>query len=372
MDHFGEPMGQPMGDIVISMSFEFYAPAQVMQPLTLASPSYMPMTILPAASPAISPAAPVRSRIPDGTAVSESSVALLAAGATSPSLAASAANATAANPSLWSSSTADSSEGGFVTLDAPTAGSLNSEASSLLSPDELPAGQVAAMEVISWPGPHGPTFAGKTSHRSENLAGSAPSRRSTMTLATVPRGEEGGSIELAIADPLPAAAGDNSPGDAMAIDATTAAAETGPQSGAGLFCDIEVAVAPGLSDGSQAALAPARHVTSTVVGLNVRRDVAGATLEAARPAEACAAMHLCGNGGASALAAGGGDLGLQERASAGGKGFPARATIPRSSPRPHSGEGQGVRHLNEGFELPACALGHNALVQEREWSPLTN
>ena len=223
MDHFGDLMSQPIGQNVVSMTFDTYEPpAQVMQPLSAASPSFVPVVVVPAASPAILPVASLKSHAPDSTAISEPSEASLAEAATSSSPAVGAPNSSATNPALFGTSAMDSTEGGFVTLDAPTAGTLNSDASALLSADAMSASQIAAMEVMSWPGLHGQTLGGNASHTSENLATSAAARRSSTTFASASRGQEGGSIELAIADPLPAA--DNLPGDAVAIDAATSSA----------------------------------------------------------------------------------------------------------------------------------------------------
>ena len=107
-----------------------------------------------------------------------------------------------------------------------------------------------------------------------------------MILQPVAESEEGGSIELAIAAPSPAAAGDDSlpAGESAAGNAAQQLSEIRPESGVGLFCDIEVAVAPTLPMGGSASAAiPYPNAGSLVAGTGIR-EVEGQRSDGARAA----------------------------------------------------------------------------------------
>lgn len=94
--------------------------------------------------------------------------------------------------------------------------------------------------------------------------------------------EEGGSIELAIAGPLPGMAGDGSPpaGDLAAGNAAQQLSEIRPESDVGLFGDIEVAVDSAFPmDGSRSAAIRHPNADSLVPDTGLRAWKANAATE---------------------------------------------------------------------------------------------
>ena len=94
-----------------------------------------------------------------------------------------------------------------------------------------------------------------------------------MILQPIADSEEGGSIELAIAAPSPVADGDGSlPAGQSTADAAQQLSEIRPESGVGLFCDIEVSVAPTLPMVGSAAAATAFRTAASVLPAWVSTD----------------------------------------------------------------------------------------------------
>jgi hypothetical protein len=204
-------------------------------------------------------------------------------------------NGTANSPAtggVFSTATISSAaEGGFITLDdAPanksqlTSGSLHTMAAQGVGSDEV-AGTWLTSVLPSALMPADSTRQGsKTVPSSDGYAATVASR-TVVDLRPLGEANEGGSIELTIAMPN-AAVPDNErlPIPETSADTTLQLAEIRSESGAGLFCDIEVSVAPALSaDGSPTAAIFYRDAGPSVVGATVHGPKADAVKEPARP-----------------------------------------------------------------------------------------
>lgn len=106
-----------------------------------------------------------------------------------------------------------------------------------------------------------------------------------MILQPATEAEEGGGIELAICAPSTAAAGDNPlPSEESTVGAAQQLAEIRPESGVGLFCDIEVAIAPTLPMGDSASTATTyQDAGSFVIDVGSHRWKANAATEFVPP-----------------------------------------------------------------------------------------
>lgn len=96
----------------------------------------------------------------------------------------------------------------------------------------------------------------KATRSGEKFTAEISSRPGTVILQPAVESEEGGSVELVICAPSTATAGDNSlPAGASTAGAAEQLSEIRPESGVGLFCDIDVAMAPTLPMGDAVSTA---------------------------------------------------------------------------------------------------------------------
>jgi hypothetical protein len=121
-------------------------------------------------------------------------------------------------------------------------------------------------------------------HAGENLAAQLSSGPAATIVQAVAESGEGGSIDLAIAAPPFSAAGEDS---LLAMESTDTEplAVIRPDSGIGLFCDIEVAVASTLPmDGAVSAASPYRDGGPSVAAAGIHPWKAPAARGPAAPA----------------------------------------------------------------------------------------
>ena len=136
----------------------------------------------------------------------------------------------------------------------------------------------------------------KTALSDESRAAEVSSRPAAVILQPAAESEEGGSIELAIAAPSTAMAGDNSlPSGESTVDEVQQLSEIRPESGVGLFCDIEVAIAPTLPMGGSVSTATTyHHAASLVTDMGSYRGKANAATEFVPPRSKSSLPTLAG------------------------------------------------------------------------------
>ncbi len=246
------------------------------------SPSVEPS--MPPVSPA-PPAAPVKAHAADVLAVSDTNEVgnqAFAALETSPSPSGGATNPPATNSAFLNIATTNSQEDGLITLDVPaTMPRLGSAPSYNTYNTGFPAAAGGELDRGLWltdvqPNTHttadSARSSGKAAPAGENPAIDVSSRPAAATVQSAAGAEEGGGIELAIAAPSSVAAGDDSlpAGEATVANVAQQLAEMRPESGVGLFCDIEVATTPTLPGGGSASNADYPNAESWVAGTGIR------------------------------------------------------------------------------------------------------
>ena len=173
------------------------------------------------------------------------------------------ANPPASNAALSDAAAAIPAEDGFITLDVTPAAALglgNTPAYNTglqgVGGAELHQGN-RLTDLL--PNTHKPAnTAGGNSKAASSADGLAAevARPAAAILQPATESEEGGSIELAIRTLATATAGDSAPpAGESTVGTAQQLSEIRPESGVGLFCDIEVAIAPTLPMGDSAALA---------------------------------------------------------------------------------------------------------------------
>jgi hypothetical protein len=222
----------------------------------------VPLVVESTAPPSVDYSTPlVKGRTPDPLTASDTSrygePAVVAADATLPA-SRGGASLPATPAALAETTNTSSVEGGFITLDSTSAttsrlGSTPSNTAGFKASEGGDADRSSFLTEILQDS-HKPAESDRHSDNgarsNEKLAGQS-SLRGTPALPPAADAEEGGSIELAIVPPLPSAASDNLPpaGESAVGNAAQRLAEVRPDSEVGLFCDIEVAVAPSLPTG---------------------------------------------------------------------------------------------------------------------------
>ena len=188
-----------------------------------------------------------------------------------------------ATTAAFADATASNSvEGGFITLDDTSA--ARPRLGNAPSPNMTFKGvEDTELDQGSWlaDSPRNPADSasgnGKAA-RSENLATEVPSRPTRMTLPPDAEGEEGGGIELAISLPSPAGEDALPAAESSAGNTAQQLSDIRPDSGVGLFCDIEVSAAPTLPPVGQASAAvPGQNAPPVVFATAHRWNVASAT-----------------------------------------------------------------------------------------------
>jgi hypothetical protein len=190
--------------------------------------------------------------------------------------------------------TSNSLEGGFITIDETstvtpplgTAASYNTGFQGVAGA-ELDRGNwlTAGLPNTRKPADFAGGSANQAARAGAKLAADSFLRPAPVILQPIADSEEGGSIELAIGAPSPVTDGD---GSLLAGQSTEDAAqhlsEIRPESGVGLFCDIEVSVAPTLPMvGSAAAATAYQNRASYVAGMGIHGRKANVATEFAPP-----------------------------------------------------------------------------------------
>jgi len=202
------------------------------------------------------------------------------------------ANPPATKAPFSDSITSNSSEGGFIILNDASAATPRLAS----PPTQTTESQGTGGAELHWgtltdvppnaqrPSNSGKHGARKTARANENIAGEVSTRPAPVTFPLAAESEEGGSIELAMAEPSPATASDDSllAGES---DSAQQLAAIRPESGVALFCDIEVAAAPDLPLGGSASTAiPSRNAAASLLaGGGIRGGEANAITESAPP-----------------------------------------------------------------------------------------
>jgi hypothetical protein len=245
-------------------------PASVRGPLSRVAEDVVPLNVDilvssnmdPSAPPAlpVSPTSPVKSsdavtfaasdtsKVGDQTSLAAETTPLAFSGMANP-----AASGAAFSDAAISNSLAD----GFITLDASAAAPRLGTAPSYNAGFQGVGG--AELERGIWLSDSLPTTRktadpakgnDKAAAVGENPAVAVASRPAVAILQPVAESVDGGGIELAMAAPLAAGGEDALPARESDLgDAASQSSEIRPESGVGLFCDIEVATAPALPIG---------------------------------------------------------------------------------------------------------------------------
>ena len=163
------------------------------------------------------------------------------------------------NAAFSSMASSNSLEDGFITLDASTTTPRLGDGSSYNTGFNGVEGAVVDRGIWltdALPGTRYPADSAGGSSKavpSGEWVAAKVARPAALILQPVAEVKQGGSIELAIG--APASADDLQPaGESIVGDASQQLAEIRPESGVGLFCDIEVAVAPTSPMGGSAAI----------------------------------------------------------------------------------------------------------------------
>ncbi len=234
---------------------------------------------------------PVKGNLPDTVAASAGNQASVAV-ETSLSVSNGAVNPPATNVAFSNAATSNSLEGGFISLDDAPA-----TAPQLVNTPSYNSGfqGVGGAELRgNWltsalPSTRTPADSARDNSRtapsSEDPSAEVSLRPAATILRSVAESNEGGSIELTIAAPADAVAGDDSlPTGEATVGAAQQLSEIRPESGVGLFCDIEVSVAPTLPVGSSPSSAVFyQNTASVVVGAGIHGWKANAAMEPVRP-----------------------------------------------------------------------------------------
>ncbi len=311
-------------------------PAAYGGPTSHAADEVLPVSVENDVSPSVEPSAPpAKASIPEMLAASDTSKAddqALAVAETSLPASGGLMNSPAANAAVSDSVTSNSLENGYITLDAAAAavryGTTPAPNTGFQAAQDAEVDRGIWMtDVLSITRNTADSTKGngKAAPSSENLVVEAASRPAAVILqpAGTMSAEEGGGIELAIAAPPAAASGDSpSGGESAAGNAAQQLSEIRPESGVGLFCDIEVAVAPTMPIGGSASTAAAYLDTGFLVaGMGIHGWKAGTAMKtmpplikSSRSSLAALADHLPLLLGVSVLVSGGG-LRLEEKVS---------------------------------------------------------
>jgi hypothetical protein len=191
-------------------------------------------------------------------------------------LAASLANPPANNNVAFSDAAiSNSTEGGFIAIDETPAATLRpGSAPSYNTGFQNVAG--VELDLGNWLSnilPNSPKpadsgiLSGKAARAGENLVAAVSSRGTPGIQQSAVDAEEGGSIELTSAAPVAASDAALLAVESSEGNAASQRSDFRPESGIGLFCDIEVAAAPVLPmDGSAWCVTSGQHGGSVIAG----------------------------------------------------------------------------------------------------------
>lgn len=256
------------------------------------------------ASPASS-ASPAKGSIPDMLAASDVSRVgdqALAAAETSLPASSGVANPPATNAAFSDAAASNSLAAGYIALDASAATPQLGNAPSYntgFNGMEGPGLERGIWLTDVLPSTHRPAdLAGrndKAAPAGDRVAAEVAGPAVVISQPVV-GAEEGGSIELAMAAPSPGAAGDDSlPAESTAGNAAQQMSEIRPESGVGLFCDIEVATAPLLPLGDSPSVAAAYQDVGPFVAVTaIHSWKANAATESVSPLAKAAQPTLAG------------------------------------------------------------------------------
>ncbi|MGO9111935.1 MAG: hypothetical protein ACLP9L_22135 [Thermoguttaceae bacterium] len=215
-----------------------------------------------------------------------------------------AASPPATNAAFLDTATSNNSmEGGLIALD-DTSATVPMLGNAPPHNTGVQAGEGTGLDQGYWltdilSSPRKPTGAGSSR---DVLSGGTPSvevspRSALVILRPVAVAEEGGGIELAMEASSPAAAGDDSllAGESSAGNAAQQLSDIRPESGVGLFCDIEVSAAPKLPmRGSASAAIPYQDALSLVADTGFRGWKANPATEFVPPPTKRAQLTMAG------------------------------------------------------------------------------
>jgi hypothetical protein len=263
-------------------------------PQNLPADQVVPASAESDAAPGIeSPPSPVKGRtadVPVAYDPGRTGDQALAAVPTSLPTANGVANRPAINAAFADSAASNSMEGGLIALDDTSAPIASPGNAPLVSTGIQGAGG-AELDRSNWltdilPNPRRPVQTDNSSNKSarsaQNLAAEVFLRPAPAISQPVADVEEGGSIELAMVEPTPAASdgGSQLGGESSTGNAAQQLSDIRPESGVGLFCDIEVDIAPALPvGGSESAATAYPNAALLVADTGIHRLEAGAATE---------------------------------------------------------------------------------------------